>query len=124
MLLRNSLYSVISANETEDGYEYVIHVDPEHPIYKAHFPGNPITPGVCILQMALEMLSLSVDRKLEIQSVKNVKFLKILVPRSGLDVGYAVRGIVLDEDNVKAQITVSDGEDLVAKISMTCRIVD
>lgn len=102
----------------------MIHVDPEHPIYKAHFPGNPITPGVCILQMALEMLSLSVDRKLEIQSVKNVKFLKILVPRSGLDVGYAVRGIVLDEDNVKAQITVSDGEDLVAKISMTCRIVD
>ena len=31
-----------------------LRLNPDHPIYHAHFPGNPITPGVCIVQIVGE----------------------------------------------------------------------
>lgn len=123
MLLRDSLYFIDSVTEVEGGYDYAIRLDPEHFIYKAHFPGNPITPGVCILQMATELLSLAVGKPLEIQSVKNVKFLQILVPGEAHDIVFRLRGITEADDTVKALIQATAGEDLIAKISTVCRIV-
>ena len=123
MLLRDSLYFVDSVTEADGGYDYAIHLDPGHFIYKAHFPGNPITPGVCILQMATELLSLAVGKPLEIHSVKNVKFLQILVPGEAQDIVFRLRGVTLADDAVKAQIQATAGETLIAKISTVCRIV-
>ena len=52
MLLKNSLYA-IEGQETADGAVcYDIRLHPDHTIYKAHFPGEPITPGVCVIQIA------------------------------------------------------------------------
>lgn len=123
MLLRDSLYFIDSVTEADGGYDYAIHLDPEHFVYKAHFPGNPITPGVCILQMATELLSLAVDAPLEILSVKNVKFLQVLVPGVARDIVFRLRGITVADGEVKAQIQAAAGVDLIAKISMVCRIV-
>ena len=57
MLFRNNLYFIDAAQRTEDGAVYTLRLNPDHVIYKAHFPGEPITPGVCILQIGQELLS-------------------------------------------------------------------
>ena len=66
MKLLNSLYSIVSESVTESGRDYNIVLDAEHFIYKAHFPGEPITPGVCIMQIAVELLSLHCGKPLAI----------------------------------------------------------
>ena len=80
MKLLNSLYRIVSESVTESGRDYNIVLDAEHFIYKAHFPGEPITPGVCIMQIAVELLSLHCGQNLVIETVKNIKFLKIISP--------------------------------------------
>ena len=45
MRLINKMFSIVSEGETVR-----IQLHPEHVIYQAHFPGSPITPGVCIIQ--------------------------------------------------------------------------
>ena len=40
----------------DKGQEVKIRLNPDHEIYRAHFPGNPITPGVCIVQIISEVL--------------------------------------------------------------------
>ena len=83
MKLLNSLYSIVSESVTESGRDYNIVLDAEHFIYKAHFPGEPITPGVCIMQIAVELLSLHCGKPLAIDTVKNIKFLDFF---SGLEI--------------------------------------
>ena len=61
MKFLDSLYSVTQSRKTEGGFEFDISLFPEHFIYKAHFPGEPITPGVCIIQIATELFSLAMD---------------------------------------------------------------
>lgn len=66
---------------TADGETHCdLRLDASHPIYRAHFPGNPITPGVCIVQMVGELLDSLAGRSLSLKRVVNVKFLHVLSP--------------------------------------------
>ena len=80
MKLIDSLYTIISDSANESVHEYTIRLNPEHFIYKAHFPGEPITPGVCIMQIVRELMEKSTGLSLEIDYVKNIKFLRIITP--------------------------------------------
>lgn len=120
MILRNSLYRVVSSTPVEGGYDYRIALDREHFIYKAHFPGEPITPGVCIMQTAVELLSDAVGRPMALEGVKNIKFLQIIVPDQTPSLLCSLRRIEMDADRVKVQVTVSAEDTIFAKLSLTC----
>ena len=118
MRLTEGFFIIESINSSEGGFETVLRTNPKHPIYKAHFPGNPITPGVCIIQAAGEMLELKLNRKLYLKTVKNVKFLSVIIPEEGKKVKYSFSNIVEDDSGVKTQILVSDDAIIYAKISL------
>ena len=92
----DSLYSVTQSRKTEGGFEFDISLFPEHFIYKAHFPGEPITPGVCIIQIATELFSLAMDAPMSLYSAKNVKFLKIVSPSDRTDFSFTFSKIVVE----------------------------
>ena len=115
------LFTVDFIRPAEGGYDCGIHLDPDHVIYRAHFPGEPITPGVCILQMAVKALSAALGAKLEARRFKNVKFLQILVPGVAQDIVWRFRDIRCGEDAVEAQCVLFSGESVIAKISLLCR---
>ena len=39
-------------------YLCTLTLNAEHPIFKGHFPNNPVTPGVCMMQIALFGISI------------------------------------------------------------------
>lgn len=116
----NKLYFVEAESLTPDGATYSVRMNPQHEIYAAHFPGDPITPGVCILQMGLELLCRMFSCKLELSQVKNVKFLNILRP-DGNQVFVKIHNIVEEEDRLKAQIDLGTLDQVVARMSLICR---
>ena len=80
MKFLNNLYHIVSKDVVDASIRYNIHLDASHFIYQAHFPDEPITPGVCIIQIAKELLEEHLGIGLEIQKVKNVKFLNVISP--------------------------------------------
>lgn len=122
MKLQNSLFTVLSHTVTENRHDFNIRLDAEHFIYKAHFPGEPITPGVCIMQIALELMEEAAEKKLEVKCVKNVKFLRIITPQEVTEICYSLQKLTIEENTVKCQITVSAGTDVYAKLSLICEM--
>lgn len=116
----NKLYFVEGESLTADGAAYEVRMNPQHEIYAAHFPGDPITPGVCILQIGLELLCKMSSSRLELVQVKNVKFLNILRP-DGSQVSVRIHNVVEEEDKLKAQVDLSTNNQVVAKMSLICR---
>ena len=57
MRLNGDFYRIESRLEDrtlgQSGFKVIL--NPDHLIYKAHFPGQPVTPGVCILQIIQEL---------------------------------------------------------------------
>ena len=71
MKLIDNLYS-INAREFDkmgDKAIFGISLNADNVIYKAHFPSNPITPGVCLIQIALEITELCKNTDLEIKKL-------------------------------------------------------
>lgn len=122
MKLRDSLYTIVSESKGEGWHDFNIKLDPEHFIYKAHFPGEPITPGVCIMQIAKELLEEAVSEDLVLSCVKNIKFLRIISPNEVTDVCYSLAKISREDDQIKVQLTVTAGEEAYAKLSLICQI--
>lgn len=118
MRLTESFFNIVTTNDTETGFEADVYTNPEHQIYKSHFPGNPITPGVCIIQAAGELLEKKLNRKLYLKTVKNVKFLSVIIPEQGKKIKYSFSNIVEDENGCKTQVLVSDDTNVYAKISL------
>lgn len=115
----DNLFILNSIDGTENGFTALLRCNPEHLIYQAHFPGNPITPGACLLQTAGELLQHKLDRPLFLKSSKNVKYLNVLVPAEGKEVRFTFSNLVENETECKAQVVIADEASVYTKMSLT-----
>jgi 3-hydroxyacyl-[acyl-carrier-protein] dehydratase len=120
MKLLDSLYTIVSETANESGHEFELKLNPEHFIYQAHFPGEPITPGVCIMQIAVELFEVALKTPIALNTVKNIKFLRIISPNEVTDVKYSLQKITKEDGLLKVQVTVSAAEEIYAKLSLIC----
>ena len=112
MQLKNSIYKIIGKEDKGGVVDYTIQLIPSCFIYQAHFPGEPITPGVCIVQIGKELVEellaeqTSKSQTLEIIKVKNVKFLSVISPNETKQLVYQVKKMDLSEDGTKVEAQV------------------
>ena len=119
----NILYSIRSRETREAEVVYHVSLDKNSFIYQAHFPGgDPITPGVCMVQTALELLEDMTGTQLEISEAKNIKFLHILSPRACPEADLVFTSVVSGE-SVKAKVNVMKVETMFAQLSFTAQAV-
>ncbi len=101
MSLLNNLYRITSADGK--GF-FCIVFDASHPIFAGHFPGEPIVPGACLVQMAQELLSQQLNQTVRWTEIKNLKFRQTITPRMEV-----VFHLTPQEDNkCSVLITVTD----------------
>ena len=84
--------------------QFIIPVD--HPSLPGHFPGNPVVPGVVLLDRVLEAVE-TTHRPLPALRLPQVKFLKPLLP------GQAAR-VQLQGEAPRWRFQVMRGEELLA----------
>jgi 3-hydroxyacyl-[acyl-carrier-protein] dehydratase len=66
---------------TPQGARVRVRLNPDHAIYDGHFPGNPITPGVCSLQIVEEVVADLWGRSLRLIQLDWIKYLAFIDPR-------------------------------------------
>lgn len=117
MMLRNELYTVVSSRMGDGEAEFVLRLDAASEIYKVHFPGNPITPGACLLQIAKELASDIAGREMYVRLIKNIKFIAPVIPGDGACITYS---LVYTEDQGEYiyKIVVGNGNEVFAKQSL------
>ena len=106
-MLEGFLYQIVSKDEGTA----TVRLLAESPIYKAHFPGYPVTPGVTLVQMALELMG----RKLS--GAKDIKFVTPVLPTAE---GTQLRYAWTFKDTNTAEVLLYLADDaLCAKMSLS-----
>ena len=69
-MLLDNFYTILSS-ESSDSTIWTIQIElnPKHPIYQGHFPGHPVVPGVCLLQLIKECVEDIRQQKLQVTQV-------------------------------------------------------
>jgi 3-hydroxyacyl-[acyl-carrier-protein] dehydratase len=81
-MLQNKLYTIDSfeLSEAKDKISAQILLNSEHAIFGGHFPGNPILPGVCTVQIIKELLEKTMEKEIQLTRASNIKYLGFINP--------------------------------------------
>lgn len=107
MLLRDNYYKIAGRNTTGRETTFRIVLLPDCDVYRGHFPGNPVCPGVCNVQVIKECAALLAGKPLSIGAIRQCRFTAVATPGQcpWLDVtldiepsagGYAVNARIAD----------------------------
>lgn len=105
-MLLVDFYQVVSQSEIAEGnHQILIRVNPSHEVFKGHFPGNPVMPGVCMMQIIKELAEGIVGSPLFMQSLSNVKFMALINPD--------------ETPELRLELNISQSEDGLVKVKNT-----
>ncbi|WP_288459840.1 3-hydroxyacyl-ACP dehydratase [uncultured Chryseobacterium sp.] len=111
-------YTLKSYEKTDSGsFTAQISLNKDHDIFKGHFPGNPVTPGVCMMQIVKELTEEFTGSSLFLKTASNVKFMAIINPFETPDLKIQL-DITENEGDVKVKNTTSFGETIALKMSV------
>jgi len=122
MKLLNDFYSIVDETSCDGTYNCKVKMNPQHGLYKVHFPGNPVTPGVCLVQMATEILERKYDKKFQLSEAVNIKFRKTVVPED--EPTFVFNKVVFEDDLLKTSVTIEDNENQFVKMSLIYKMSD
>ena len=81
MLWRTKTMSSIGLkSDLEAGLMHLVCFDSSDPIFAGHFPGHPIVPGACLVQIAEDLISQHAGKTIRFSSIKNLKFRQPIIP--------------------------------------------
>ncbi len=117
MKLLGTMFSVLGI----EGNDWHVALHPDHVIYGAHFPGHPITPGVCILSLLVELLEQHHGRPLTLVEVKNLKFISPISPLKAPEITVTFQKVEIEEGRMIARGFISTSEKTCTKFSILLR---
>jgi 3-hydroxyacyl-[acyl-carrier-protein] dehydratase len=121
-MLQGILYETMAV----DAAGATVRLLPESPVYQGHFPGYPITPGVCLVEIALELIAemadqaghddrkVGHDRRVRLVGAKNIKFTSPIIPTEGTELRFNLGG-----EGSERTVEILSGDTLCAKMSLT-----
>lgn len=121
MLLNDKYYSLISMREEGQHADIFLSLRPDCDVYRGHFPGNPICPAVCNIEMIKECAQKVIGKRLQIRTIKQCRLTAIaspsICPKVEVDLqfepntkGYVITARIFDPEKVyvdfKGEMTV------------------
>ena len=121
-MLINDLYTIQTFEADGNPTTVGITLNKSHEIFKGHFPGNPVMPGVCMIQIIKELTEMKVKKDLFLTNCSNIKFMAIINPEKNdalqldLDISEA-------EGEIKVKNATFFGDTLALKLNATFKIM-
>ncbi|WP_294213477.1 3-hydroxyacyl-ACP dehydratase [uncultured Chryseobacterium sp.] len=111
-------YTIQSTERTDNGnFTARIILNKDHDIFKGHFPSNPVTPGVCMMQIVKELTEECTGSQLFLKSASNVKFMAIINPFETPELTLQL-DITEHEQDIKVKNVTAFGETIALKMSV------
>jgi len=117
MILKDSFFTIVNQHITETKADFRIALNVAHFVYQAHFPNNPITPGVCLVQMGVELFNSIKGKRFGIKTLKNVKFTYPINPLEFPQVDFLLE-FTENENLWQIKVLITEKETVFAKINM------
>lgn len=99
-------------------------IDPQSEIFRGHFPGAPVLPGVCTLSIVKDCLERVVMKKTTICEISQCKFTGMVDPFQEQSMSIEIEVSAADEERGKlsANVKMSETERVIMKLRGGYRI--
>ncbi|MGB3150915.1 MAG: 3-hydroxyacyl-ACP dehydratase [Maribacter sp.] len=122
-MLIEGLYEISAFNHEGSQVMATLILNKNHHIFDGHFPGHPVLPGVCVIQMVKELTEKALEKNLVLSVASNVKFMAVINPEKNDTINFNLNLSEVDEE-VKVKNSVSFEDTLALKLNATFKITD
>src|SRR5690349_616870 len=88
----------------------VLEINAHHPLFEGHFPGQPVVPGVCMMQMIKELLEEVTGKPTNLSLAHEMKFLAVIDPLQNNRVQATLKYQQTDEGKLLLNASLANGE--------------
>lgn len=119
MVLKDSFFTILSREEQAEMICFRIALNAQHEIYRAHFPNNPITPGVCLQQITEELTEEVLQQPLQLIHIGKARFLQVINPMEHPEVNFGLKIEAEAEGTFRITARIFEGETAFAQLTLT-----
>lgn len=107
-----NFYTINRIDTGEDGYTAGLELNAAHRVYGGHFPGTPVVPGVCMLEMIKACVSRTTWCSLQYRTIISCKFLTVVDPHVNncLELSFSLK------EEYRVQAVIKAGDEVVLKL--------
>lgn len=117
MILLDNLFRIVECGDMV----CKVAMNADHEIYAAHFPSNPITPGVCLVAMATEMLQEMRHEPLSLAEAVRIKYRNVVKPSDTPT--FIFTTMEENDESLTMKVLVKDGDKVFAEMTLNYRKV-
>lgn len=85
-------------------------INPAHSIFEGHFPGQPVVPGVCMMQMLKELLETGTGKSFDLLSAAEMKFLALIDPVKNNIIQATLQYEIVENNEWMVSATLAHGD--------------
>ena len=111
-MLKDDFFYIRSIVDAGGLIAATIEINPRHRIFEGHFPGQPVVPGVCMMEMVKEITETATGKDIFLHKADNVKFLSVIDPGVNNQVQAQIKYASNENDSIKFEATLFK-EDIV-----------
>jgi 3-hydroxyacyl-[acyl-carrier-protein] dehydratase len=75
------IFTIDKITHGEGAITAYLSINKDSEIFHGHFPGQPVVPGACMLQLAKDVLEMALNCPLLLKKAGHLKFISIIDPR-------------------------------------------
>jgi len=120
MILLNDFYTLVDHEPSPGSVKAKISINRNHKILEGHFPGLPIVPGVCMMQIIREIMEVTTNKALSLIGADNIKFLSVINPDHNTEVDVTIT-YVEDTPKIMVNATLFAGTITFFKLKATLK---
>jgi len=93
MPIAKPLFSILKLTHSGSSIIADLDINTDSEIFPGHFPGHPVVPGACMLQLVKDVLEATLNKTLRLKKAGQLKFISMIDPNVvqtvQLDITYA-----------------------------------
>lgn len=117
--IHNDIFQLVSFTPAEDKIEAVLNVNGKSPIFKGHFPSQPVVPGACMVQLVKDVMEDVTGSSLRLKKADQIKFMNVIVPGDGKQLTLTINRREAEDNGIFIQASLAKDDAVCFKFQGT-----
>lgn len=100
-MLAGDFFNITSLIDSDGKVSAMLSLNAGHKIFEGHFPGQPVVPGVCMMQMVKEIVEAVTGKPTRLLTADNLKFLTVINPVETATIKADLKYSIDDDGKIK-----------------------
>jgi 3-hydroxyacyl-[acyl-carrier-protein] dehydratase len=87
-----------------------LNINKNSSIFEGHFPGQPVVPGACMLQLVKDVLEEVLHMPILLKKAANIKFINMITPANSLIAKLTISYKTTHDGNISVTANLLTGE--------------